>query len=124
MGLGSDQPIPFIISWFVGVVFDLTDHEFSNYRLTIDDIASGWEQNYGQISDRAQGNTYTNFLGYFIFLLILYFSKIKITPNQFDSINCNFFRKCKYFAPVILSEVESDMKRITLSSLIMFVQII
>ena len=45
MGLGSDQPIPFIISWFVGVVFDLTDHEFSNYRLTIDDIASGWEQN-------------------------------------------------------------------------------
>ena len=86
MGLGSDQPIPFIISWFVGVVFDLTDHEFSNYRLTIDDIASGWEQNYGQISDRAQGNTYTNFLGYFIFLLILYFSKIKIMPNQFDSI--------------------------------------
>ena len=42
-------------------MFDLTDHEFSNYRLTIDDIASGWEQNYGQISDRAQGNTYTLF---------------------------------------------------------------
>ncbi len=36
---------------YVGVVFDLTAHEYSNYRLSVNDVRH-WEEKYGQIPDQ------------------------------------------------------------------------
>lgn len=37
---------------FVGVVFDLSAHEYENYRWNIDDVMR-WEEKHGQIPDQA-----------------------------------------------------------------------
>ena len=38
---------------FVGVVFDLSAHEYENYRWNIDDVMR-WEEKHGQIPDQVR----------------------------------------------------------------------